>query len=186
MTYVVITRKICRYNEKRCRYYEKRCRFNEKRSRYNDIIEWKKYYVCGSNASPYNTELITLNLIHCSVSAFTGPEKGFPYFRYAYVLVSTIHWFKWSVNWTQPWDLVSARGLGSREAMRPDFGPNVKVQMFFFQPPLDRLHLREKERMCSSEHNYSNYQSGKWCHLGAFGQGCFYITDKVWEEKIIV
>ncbi len=68
-THVVITRKICRYNEKRCRYYEKRCRFNEKRcrfnekrsryyekrsrynekryryyekrSRYNDIIEWK-------------------------------------------------------------------------------------------------------------------------------------------------
>ncbi len=49
MTYVVITRKICHYNEKICRfnekrsrYYEKRCRFNEKRSRYNDIIEWKK------------------------------------------------------------------------------------------------------------------------------------------------
>ncbi len=34
---VVITRTICRYNEKRSRY---------------DIIEWKKYYVCGSNASP--------------------------------------------------------------------------------------------------------------------------------------
>ncbi len=44
--------KRCRFNEKRSRYYEKRCRFNEKRSGYNDIIEWKKYYVCGSNASP--------------------------------------------------------------------------------------------------------------------------------------
>ncbi len=42
---VVLTRKICRFNEKRSRYYEKICRFNEKRSRYNDIIEWKKYYV---------------------------------------------------------------------------------------------------------------------------------------------
>ncbi len=59
MTYVVITRKICRYNEKNfvitrkiCRYYKKICRFNEKGSRYNDIIEWKKYYLCGSNASP--------------------------------------------------------------------------------------------------------------------------------------
>ncbi len=29
------------------------CCFNEKRSRYNDIIEWKKYYICGRNASPY-------------------------------------------------------------------------------------------------------------------------------------
>ncbi len=38
-THVVITRKICRYNEKR--------------SRYNDIIEWKKYYVGGSITSPY-------------------------------------------------------------------------------------------------------------------------------------
>ncbi len=33
-THVVITRKICRYNEKRSRYNEKICRFNEKRSRY--------------------------------------------------------------------------------------------------------------------------------------------------------
>ncbi len=36
-----ITRKICRYNEKRSRYYEKRSRYNEKRSHYYDIIEWK-------------------------------------------------------------------------------------------------------------------------------------------------
>ncbi len=74
MTHVVITRKICRFNEKRCRYYEKICRFNEKRSRYyekicrfnekrsrynekrsryKDIIEWKKYYMDGSITSPY-------------------------------------------------------------------------------------------------------------------------------------
>ncbi len=31
---VVLTRKICRFKEKRSRYYEKICRFNEKRSRY--------------------------------------------------------------------------------------------------------------------------------------------------------
>ncbi len=34
--------KICRFNEKRCRYYEKRCRFNEKRSRYNE--KRSRYY----------------------------------------------------------------------------------------------------------------------------------------------
>ncbi len=49
--------KICHFNEKISRYYEKRCRFNEKRSHYNDIIEWKKYYVCGSNASPYSKDV---------------------------------------------------------------------------------------------------------------------------------
>ncbi len=58
-----------------------------------------------------------------------------------------------------------------------------KVQISLFSH-LDRFHLREKERMWCSEHsNYSNYQSGKWCPLGAFGQGCFYTTDKDWEEK---
>ncbi len=50
---VVLTRKDVVFNEKRSRYNEKRCCFNEKRCCYNDIIEWKKYYVCGSNASPY-------------------------------------------------------------------------------------------------------------------------------------
>ncbi len=76
LPYVVITRKICRYyekrcryyekicrfNEKRCRYYEKRCRFNEKRSRYNDIIEWKKYYVDGSITSPYNINILSYQI----------------------------------------------------------------------------------------------------------------------------
>ncbi len=37
-THVVITRKRCRFNEKRSRYYEKICRFNEKRSRYYEKI----------------------------------------------------------------------------------------------------------------------------------------------------
>ncbi len=37
-THVVITRKRCRYNEKRSRYNEKICRFNEKRSRYYEKI----------------------------------------------------------------------------------------------------------------------------------------------------
>ncbi len=35
---VVLTRKICRFNEKRSRYYEKICSFNEKRSSYNEKI----------------------------------------------------------------------------------------------------------------------------------------------------
>ncbi len=35
---VVLTRKICHFNEKRSRYYEKICRFNKKRSRYNEKI----------------------------------------------------------------------------------------------------------------------------------------------------
>ncbi len=35
---VVLTRKICHFNEKRSRYYEKICRFNEKRSRYYEKI----------------------------------------------------------------------------------------------------------------------------------------------------
>ncbi len=37
-THVVITRKICRYNEKISRYYEKICRFNKKRCRYYEKI----------------------------------------------------------------------------------------------------------------------------------------------------
>ncbi len=41
-THVVITRKICRYNEKRCRFNEKRSRYYEKRSRYNE--KRSRYY----------------------------------------------------------------------------------------------------------------------------------------------
>ncbi len=60
--YVVITRKICRYNEKRSRY-------NQKRSHYNDIIEWKKYYVDGSITSPYIWEKLMPMLENlCKVS----------------------------------------------------------------------------------------------------------------------
>ncbi len=97
-THVVITRKICRYNEKRCcvnekrsryyekicrfnekisRYYEKICRFNEKRSRYNekrsrynDIIEWKKYYMDGSITSPYYIILKFLVLLFLTPSFY--------------------------------------------------------------------------------------------------------------------
>ncbi len=36
-------------------WLQNRSRYYEKRSRYNDIIEWKEYYVCGSNASMYTT-----------------------------------------------------------------------------------------------------------------------------------
>ncbi len=41
--YVVLTRKDLVIMRKGCRY--------------NYIIEWKKYYVCGSNASPYTEAL---------------------------------------------------------------------------------------------------------------------------------
>ncbi len=69
-THVVITRKICRYNEKRCRfnekrsrYYEKICRFNEKICRFNEKIcrfneKRSRYYekICHFNEkrSRYN------------------------------------------------------------------------------------------------------------------------------------
>ncbi len=74
-THVVITSKICRYNEKR--------------SRYNDIIEWKKYYVGGSITSPYISnnfviilvlwfDSFTLNFwLYFSPSVMVSPSNSF-------------------------------------------------------------------------------------------------------------
>ncbi len=74
--------KICRFNEKRSRYYEKICRFNEKRSRYNekrsryyekrsryyDIIEWKN--------------IIWVAVLRHRSNAVTGSEHFFKYFKF--------------------------------------------------------------------------------------------------------
>ncbi len=57
----------------------------------------------------------------------------------------------------------------------------IKSKCFFFIQRPRYITNEGKERMWCSELNYSNYQSGKWCPLGAFGQGCFY--TQVWEEK---
>ncbi len=68
-THVVITRKICRYNEKRSRYYEKICRFNEKRSRYNEKIcrfneKRSRYY---EKRSRYNDIIEWKNIMRMAV-----------------------------------------------------------------------------------------------------------------------
>ncbi len=86
---LVLTRKICRFNEKRSRYYEKICRFNEKRSRYyekrsryyekrsryNDIIEWKKYYMDGSITSLYQGKRARSSKIAKQYIAITNQKR---------------------------------------------------------------------------------------------------------------
>ncbi len=59
----VITRKICRYNEKR--------------SRYNEIIEWKKYYVGGSITSPYiSNKFLQFSHIHVRFLSVSSLNKS--------------------------------------------------------------------------------------------------------------
>ncbi len=74
MTYVVITRQIFHYKEKRCRFNEKRSRYNEKRSRYNKKRcrfneKRSRYYEkrCPFNekSTPCITTLIDVEKILC-------------------------------------------------------------------------------------------------------------------------
>ncbi len=62
---VTITRKICRFNEKRSRYNEKICHFNEKRSRYNEKRHnWVEKILCGWQYLAY---LSTLKKVHFTI-----------------------------------------------------------------------------------------------------------------------
>ncbi len=99
------------------------CRYNEIFSRYNDIIEWEKYYVCGSITSPYSVNVFPTPIIR--INCTSSFKKHNLYFSLSLLPLLACTYLN------KAWDLVF-RALPLSVCL-------VKINRFMYSPIVSRF-----------------------------------------------